>query len=291
MSVEGGKTIRQLKKEAMVLKIKGYYNMRKSELVRAISERKMELAKAARNIESMKIHELRTFAKKINLKLKRNYTKKDLIRMISDILSTWTSSKRTEEKPLGISSVSSKKKIEKKAPEISKNLPESYGKDKLVGLEVNPNWIHFYWDFSTQTQQIIASHAPIVLRIYDVTYLNFNGVNAHRTFELELEPSTRKYYVNVPNAGANYIAEIGYKDGEKFVPLIRSNLISTPPSSPRISQMEVWKDLKSGQKFVEISAVAKRHVEKLKGVSSLSISKITSGGGSFIWANERKSES
>ncbi len=288
--MEGGKTIRQLKKEAMALKIKGYYNMRKSELVRAISERKMELAKAARDLGSMKIHQLRTFAKKLNLKLKRSHTKRDLIDLISQTLAGWAADEGAEKKPVGISSKTSERSIVHEEARNEKALPRTYEKDKLVGLEVNPNWIHFYWDFSSKTSGLLVSHAPMVLRVYDVTYVNFNGVNAHRTFELELDPSARKYYVNVPNAGADYVAEIGYRDGEKFVPLLRSNLVSTPPSSPKVSQMEVWMDLRSGQKFVEISAVAQRHVERIKGVSSLSASRVASGGGSFIWTEDRERE-
>ncbi len=286
--MEGGKTIRQLKKEAMALKIKGYYNMRKSELVRAISERKMELAKAARDLESMKIHQLRTFAKKLNLKLKRSYTKRDIVNLISQTLDVWASSVEEKRKPVGFSSRVQKEESVREEVKEEKELPKTYGEDKLVGLEVNPNWIHFYWDFSVRTLHLLTSHPPMVLRVYDVTYVNFNGVNAHRTFELELDPSIRKYYVNVPNAGADYVAEIGYKEGERFVPILRSNLISTPPSSPRVSQMEVWMDLRTGQKFIEISAVARRRVEKIKGVSSLSIPRVTSGGGSFIWTKEKE---
>ncbi|WP_456400704.1 DUF4912 domain-containing protein [Mesoaciditoga sp.] len=286
--MEGGKTIRQLKKEAMNLKIKGYYNMRKAELVEAISKRKMELAKTAQELKSMKIHQLRSFAKRLGLKLSRGNTKNDLINMISEVLSTWKNGKKETKRVVNISSVNStpSQVIHKEAKGIfsQADLPKSYNKDKLVGLEVNPAWVYFYWDFSKKTEELLKKHAPLILRVYDVTYVNFNGANAHRTFELELDVNERKYYVNVPSPDANYIAELGYKEGERFIALIRSNLISTPPASPKISQMEVWMNLKTRQKFSEISVSKEMiHVEKLIGASSFSPSKVVSGGGSFIW--------
>jgi hypothetical protein len=293
MKMDGGKTIRQLKKEAMLLKIKGYYNMRKSELVEAISKRKMELAKMSQELKSMKFSQLRSFAKKLGLKMSRRTTKNDLIAMISDVFSTWKSGEKNSEKPVSISSTTSNSSIFKGERKVVSNvtLPKTYGKDKLVGLEVNPTWVHFYWDFSEKTERILKAHTPMVLRVYDVTYINFNGANAHRTFELELDFNVRKYYVKVPMPAADYIAELGYKDGERFVPLLRSNLISTPPSSPKISQMEIWMDLKTHQKFSEISSSKEiSHVEKLIGVSSLPTSNRASGGGSFIWMSGRKEQ-
>ncbi len=286
--MDGGKTIRQLKKEAMVLKIKGYYNMRKSELVEAISKRKMELAKMSHELKNMKIHQLRTFAKKLGLKMSRKTTKIDLVKMISEVFSNWKEGEDENKKPIGVTSTFTPSKFEKKFTSTT-TLPSSYNTDKLVGLEVNPNWIHFYWDFKEETKKVLKAHSPVVLRIYDVTYINFNGANANRTFELELDPEIRKYYVQVPNAAADYIAELGYKEGERFVPILRSNLVSTPPSSPRISQMEIWMDLKTQQRFSEISVLKGiSHVEKLVGVSSMPPSNKASGGGSFIWMSGRK---
>ncbi len=287
--MDGGKTIRQLKKEAMILKIKGYYNMRKSELVEAISKRKMELAQMSHELENMKIYRLRTLAKKLGLKISRRATKSDLVRMISQVFSSWKSENDNDEKPLGITSTFASGEIRKKAVTTEVSLPVSYGKDKLVGLEVNPNWIHFYWDFYDETERLLESHSPMILRVYDVTYIKFNGANANRTFELELETNVRKYYVQVPNPAADYIAELGYKEGERFVPILRSNLVSTPPSSPRISQMEIWMDLKTHRRFSEISVSKEMsRVEKLIGVSSMAPSQQASGGGSFIWLSGRR---
>ncbi len=285
--MNGGKTIRQLKKEAMRLKIKGYYNMRKSELGEAISKRKTELAKMTRDIDNMRISQLRSFAKKVGLKMSRRATKADLVEAISKMFSSW----KEDEKRIPSGTTSSFSAPPGKTKEIKSEiqLPKTYKKDKLVGLEVNPSWIHFYWDFSEKTREILKAHSPLLLRVYDVTYIEFNGTNAHRTFELELNMSTRKYYVQVPQPNADYIAEIGYKEGNKFVPLLRSNLVTTPPSSPKLAQMELWMDLRTYQRFSEMSSgKTLTRIERLVGISSIpsSPSKI-SGGGSFFWLSGR----
>lgn len=291
--MNGGKTIRQLKKEAMYLKIKGYYNMRKKELVKAISERKTELAKMAHDLGNMKMNQLRSFAKKMGLKLTRRTTKSELIKKISKIFSTWQYEEDVKFGKSGRTNVATSsltKVSERRVVKTEIDLPKTYKKDKLVGLEVNTNWLHFYWDFSEKTKERLEKHSPIVLRIYDVTYIDFNGTNAHRTFEKELSLNASKYYVFVPQPNADYLAEIGYKEDNKFVPLLRSNLVSTPPSSPNFAQMELWMDLRTHQKFSEISSkrLAVR-IERLTGVSSMPTpSGGNSGGGSFFWISGRR---
>lgn len=289
--MDGGKTIRQLKKEAMQLKIKGYYNMRKTELGEAISKRKMELAKMIRDINNMKISQLRSFAKKVGLKMSRRATKADLVEAISNMFSSWKEKEEVEKKaPSQITSSFSAPSNENKEIKSEIQLPKTYKKDKLVGLEVNQSWIHFYWDFSEKTKKILKAHSPLILRVYDVTYIEFNGTNAHRTFEMGIGMSTQKYYVQVPQPNADYIAEIGYKEGNKFVPLLRSNLVTTPPSSPKLAQMELWMDLRTYQRFSEMSSrKTVTRIERLVGISSISpsLSRV-SGGGSFFWLSGRQ---
>jgi len=123
-------------------------------------------------------------------------------------------------------------------------LPVSYNEDKLIGLDFNPQWLFFYWDFAPQTYEIIKKHRYVVLRVYDVTYIEFNGTNAHRTFEMKIDERMRKYYVNVPQTGADYIAEIGYEEKGQFVPVLRSNHVSTPQATHSQQTKELWMNIK-----------------------------------------------
>lgn len=293
------KTIRQLKKEAMLLRIKGYYNMTKSELAEVISRQKMELSKKIRELESMEIDELRSISKELGLKIPWKSTKKTFVKKIrenSEKLKLIEDNEELKPEKVNFSSkIISSHETQKiitaeKSNEPVRTLPQTYFKDKLVGLEVNQNWIHFYWDLSPKSLEIVKEHPHLALRVYDVTYIEFNGANAHRTFEMQLDDKTRKYFVFVPQAGADYVAEIGYEEKGRFVPLLRSNLVSTPPSTPRTAQMELWMDLRLKRKFTEMSP-AKRvlRIEKLIGFGSLPTSAFKSGGGAFFVLSGRRS--
>ncbi|MGC9139812.1 DUF4912 domain-containing protein [Athalassotoga sp.] len=285
------KTIRQLKKEAMSLRIKGYYNMTKAELAEAISKRRMELAKKMREIERMEIEELRNLSKEFNLKIPWKSTKANFIKKLKRFFEDLKLSQEIEKAPPSISSISAyESTYEEKFTAVPKqSLPSTYYKDKLVGLEINQNWIYLYWDFSPQTYEIIKNHPRVVLRVYDVTYIEFNGTNAHRTFEMEIDEKMRKYYVYVPQPGADYLAEIGYKENERFIPILRSNLVSTPPSMPRMAQMELWMDLRTKRKFTEMGPSRKMlRIERLIGSTSMPTSGARSGGGSFFFLSGRR---
>lgn len=293
------KTIRQLKKEAMMLKIKGYYNMTKSELAEIISRRKMELSKRFRELENMEVEELRSISKELNLKIPWKSTKKTFVKKIRETseklkLMGENESLKSETANFISKSISSHETQKivntEQITESVMPLPTTYSKDKFVGLEVNQNWIHFYWDLSPENLEIVKMHPHVALRIYDVTYIEFNGANAHRTFEMKLDDKTRKYYVFVPQSGADYIAEIGYEENGRFTPLLRSNLVSTPPSTPRIAQMELWMDLRSKRKFTEMSPAKKvLRIEKLIGFGSLPTSAFKSGGAFFVLSGRRSS--
>ncbi len=292
--MENEKTIRQLKKEAMLLKIKGYYNMTKSELAKVISRRRMELSKKIHELDTMEIDELRKLSKEFGLKIpwkspKNNFVKK-LRALFEDLkLNDEAEGQKPEKIKSSYQNVSAfaTQKIQNIEKVVS--LPSSYFKDKFFGLEVNPNWIYFYWDFSNKILETVKNHPNLVLRVYDVTYLEFNGTNAHRTFEMEIDKQMRKYYVFVPQSGADYIAEIGYKENNRFLPLLRSNLVSTPSSSAKITQMELWMDLRSRRKFTEMSPSRKiLRIEKLIGFSSMPTSEFKSGGGAFFILSGRR---
>jgi hypothetical protein len=296
------KTIRQLKKEAMMLKIKGYYNMTKSELAEVISRKKTDLSKKIRQLEDMEVEDLRKLSKELNLKIPWKSSRATFVKKIKETFDKFKidgvePENRAEESVTPHSSrvnkVEVEETIEQKVDKSKNLLPSSYFKDAFVGLDINPHWIHFYWDLSNETLDTLKSHLPVILRVYDVTYIEFNGINAHRTFEMEIDDQTRKYYVFVPQSGADYIAEIGYKEGSKFIPVLRSTLVSTPPSSPKTAQMELWMDLKVNRRFTEMATSKKvMKIERLVGSTSMPTSGSRSGSGSgafFVLSGRRGS--
>ncbi|QTA37719.1 DUF4912 domain-containing protein [Thermosipho ferrireducens] len=200
------------------------------------------------------IQELKKMAKDLGLRVKRMMKKREVIKLFEQYIEEL----ENREKSPSSSSSQIKPSYEKEIKPLERKeitLPETYGKDKLILMPVNPNWIHIYWDFSIRTQKILSDlpyGSRTALRIYDVTYIRFDGNNAHRTFELIVDVrKTKNYYFNVPMPDANYLAELGYitKD-RRFVPLLRSNVCKTPANSPSPSSRERWLDIRKKRKIV-----------------------------------------
>ena len=80
-----------------------------------------------------------------------------------------------------------------------------------------------------------------MLRVYDVTGLDFNGANAHRSVDLEISEEANNWYINVWAADRAYCVDLGlrYPDGT-FVTLVRSNIVTTPRDSISPVVDEEW---------------------------------------------------
>ena len=73
----------------------------------------------------------------------------------------------------------------------------------------------------------------MILRLYDVSYVEFTGLNANRIQDHSL-PSTRGQMVfNLPHAGTWQLAEVGFLlQGGEFLPAARSRAVSFSPAAP-----------------------------------------------------------
>ncbi len=273
------KSVEELKEMAKKVKIKGYYKMRKSELIEALSDerfnsvdedsRKLILSEIEKN---PKIFELRNIAKRLGITFQRNARKDELKERILRLLAR----PGLEVKRFGISSGPAPEKSVPVSSSSSAELPASYFRDTLQGLPVNPSWLSFYWDFSKQMSALIdrltRDNKPTVLRVYDVTFLIFNGSNAHRVWEYPINGKEKKHYVQVTSPAASYLAEIGYyNDAGVFVPLLRSNLVNTPAGSLSNRQEEKWIDLRKHLRFTQThTSLVSRPNLLPTGLSSLS---------------------
>lgn len=127
-------------------------------------------------------------------------------------------------------------------------LPESYGITELTLLPVDPYWIYAYWEVTPQTLSDVLSRlgsdtpqARYVLRIYDVTAIEFDGRNAHSFFDLPIELSARNWYINLWSSEKSLVADLGLllPDGRFFL-LARSNGVHTPREGASIFTEAPW---------------------------------------------------
>jgi glycosyltransferase involved in cell wall biosynthesis len=73
----------------------------------------------------------------------------------------------------------------------------------------------------------------LVLRLYDVSYINFNGFNANSLFDVTLPGLFGQMFVKLPRPGTWQMGEVGFLlRGGEFVPAARSNAVKFPPDGP-----------------------------------------------------------
>ncbi|HEY8542698.1 MAG TPA: DUF4912 domain-containing protein [Pseudothermotoga sp.] len=207
------------------------------------------------------IQEAKALAKKLGLKIKKRMKKNEVYKILRE--HALKLEERSEE---------TKQVFTEKIEQI----PTSYQSDKFVLLPVNPHLVYLYWDLSQHSFEKMAKTGNTVVRLYDVTYIIFNGKNAHRIFEAGIDLGVcRNYYFHVPCSNADYIAEIGYREQDDFVPVLRSNLCKTPPDSPSMTSRQRW-FIKGKKQIVTMGEVLIQPVERM---NIFSFTSTTSGGG------------
>lgn len=127
----------------------------------------------------------------------------------------------------------------KEIEEEIRELPSAYGETMLILMVIDPLHLHACWEIASQTWEKIKSglgegfdNARKVLRVYDVSYINFDGTNANSYFDIYVGDANN-WYINIWSPIKSLCAELGLiaADGE-FHPLVRSNFVHTPQSGP-----------------------------------------------------------
>jgi len=132
------------------------------------------------------------------------------------------------------------------------NIPTSYEKTWIALIVKDPHWVYATWEISQNSlypflSRLEDSQYPsrIILRVYDVTCIQFNGTNANYYFDLEVGRSANNWYIHLWMDHASYCAEIGVRafDGT-FTPLARSNFVQTPRSGHSWRTEQIWMEVK-----------------------------------------------
>jgi hypothetical protein len=127
-------------------------------------------------------------------------------------------------------------------------LPRAYGVDRIVLLARDPWWLFAYWEVTPETRiralrslGDAGADAREILRVYDVTFLTFTGDNAWLSFDVELPAGADRWYLNVSRPAASYCVEVGLRTtGGRFLPLARSNAVTTPRVAPSPDTTVTW---------------------------------------------------
>ncbi|MFH1074778.1 MAG: DUF4912 domain-containing protein [Candidatus Firestonebacteria bacterium] len=125
-----------------------------------------------------------------------------------------------------------------------------YGSTRIVLLTRDSYWLFAYWEVALPRieeakkelgREFYASKS--ILRVYEVTNIDFNGSNAHGYFDITLENLVISYYLKVYAPEKSWVADIGIlAPSGKFFTLARSNAMSTPADSMSSFDYEEWMD-------------------------------------------------
>src|SRR5258706_4127552 len=101
----------------------------------------------------------------------------------------------------------------------------------------DPFWFFAYWEIThDRAEQVRTAHgrdswdrAALILRVYDLGESASTPIDSAVSFDVEVNKSTRQWYVQVSVSGHVYVADLGLRwpDG-KLVSLFRSNIIRQP---------------------------------------------------------------
>ena len=104
-------------------------------------------------------------------------------------------------------------------------MPDSYGTERLLLIPRDPHWLYAHWDLSREQQQAYnqkSFEGHLVLRVQQ------EGV-AEAANDIHLQPESRHWFVEGGQAGASYVAELGYFESPgRWVCISTSGPATTP---------------------------------------------------------------
>jgi hypothetical protein len=120
--------------------------------------------------------------------------------------------------------------------------------DSIVLMVRDPYWIHVYWDVHEQSlrEAKVAFGdewygVQTILRVYDVSGVDFDGGNAHSHFDIEVSGGATNWYINSQVSDRTYCVDIGLiSPSGRFVVLARSNRATTPRNTPSNTEDEEY---------------------------------------------------
>ncbi len=151
--------------------------------------------------------------------------------------------------------------------DVGGSLPLNYGDNKIVILPRDPVTVYAYWEINESKKaevkekfgRDIFQKTPYTLRIYDVTNIDFNGLNSHRFFDIELPSGVNNWYINIDEGGKSCCVDIGlHIPGGDFFILARSNFITLPTGKISDVNDEEWMMVKGDfEKLMRLVGIEK----------------------------------
>lgn len=114
--------------------------------------------------------------------------------------------------------------------------PERYHRDMFRLTVQGASRLYAYWEVSNRKRWLCSQHLQCdwsemckSIRVYDVTWIHFDGQNANGLHDLGISADESERWIDGLQPNTTYMADFGVwtQDGQ-FVPLVRSNAVHTP---------------------------------------------------------------
>lgn len=126
----------------------------------------------------------------------------------------------------------------------------SASKDRLVVMVRDPYWLHVFWELRRQGIERAAAAlgqnwhaAKPVLRVWEVISDGSTNNVEKLIRDVEIHGGLNNWYLHVENPPATYRVAIGYRAGEQFYCLARSNMVTTPSPDAADELDHNWDDV------------------------------------------------
>lgn len=127
-------------------------------------------------------------------------------------------------------------------------IQEAYGSDRLIALPRDPESLYLYWELTSDRKRMAEEHfrcgwmeLPKLLRVYDVSFFYFEGKNFNRYWDFPINQEANNWFVKGISPDCSYVIDYGTTSiNGKFITILRSNSIKTPPKEERLHGENRW---------------------------------------------------
>lgn len=122
---------------------------------------------------------------------------------------------------------------EQRSSAIYEQLPHEYGVERIALMARDPYTAFTYWEVPQpridKEKAWFGWDSSLVVRIYDVTGVVFDGTNANAYFDQEVYDRVGDWYFDFGRPAHSFCADLGLRapDG-RFLTLVRSNAVTMP---------------------------------------------------------------
>jgi hypothetical protein len=138
-------------------------------------------------------------------------------------------------------------------------LPEAYGTEQLLLTARDPHWLYARWDLTRAQQRkynSLSSDHHLVLRIY------LSEIKGEPASEVHVHPESTHWFLYVNQAGAKYLAQLGYYMKGKWTTVSTSSATLTPPDSLSDDTSVQFASIPMDVPFTQLMQLARTAVEQ-----------------------------